>query len=608
MTTRENNSKNRIKIEKKWHSYRVINNNQANTDWKIKPIFKHLILIAFIILFCFLVYDQASKIRFDNFNLVGENLRKFFTFSNKSTHTTQGDGFTNLFYDSIKALWLTIKLGLVGTFFGFILALLTSILSFSVITNKYSAFIVKITMLILRSIPELVLIGIITKTIRNQLSLLLVYTWFTWLWLHKYYIELLENMDLNPFYTSINQGNSKFSAFNKEIWARSKHRIFALFIFSFESNMRWASILGALSLPGIGVLVDSAGKNIALIEQLGIPLLVLMGFVSLLEISNILLKKFVFEAKTIEIDLNEKNKSQTIAKLTKHINWRKVFYVVMLVFFFTITVITFATSKFSFFETTETKNLLKALVNADFSQFSIISKSESLNPFLMLWQSTKFTIVSLTIAVILTILSIRIQALNLNKTWYAFLNRIINAFIRLIPSIVLFYLFTFILDSSLSLLIIVIGIHQMTSLSKQLTDAIDNLDKSIIENMRMQGYSNNQIFYKYVLPSIKFDFISLAILYFELIFRASITYSIFAEGKLDIGKGIWTNLQDKNPKPELALAYAWIGSFGILAINIFGTLYLKNLKYKIIKKYLASLKSLFHRLFRNKNNKNKKTV
>ncbi len=63
------------------------------------------------------------------------------------------------------------------------------------------------------------------------------------------------------------QGNSKTKAFFKEIYPRVKNRIIALFIFSFESNMRWASILGALTLPGIGKLIYYASKQITYFNE-----------------------------------------------------------------------------------------------------------------------------------------------------------------------------------------------------------------------------------------------------------------------------------------------------------------------------------------------------
>lgn len=107
---------------------------------------------------------------------------------------------------------------------------------------------------------------------------------------------------------------------------------------------------------------------------------------------------------------------------------------------------------------------------------------------------------------------------------------------------------------------------------------MNSLDEEIIANMRLQGYSNNAIYFKYVLPSIKFDLISMSTFYFELIFRASITYSIFSENKLTIGTQITINMDTRNFHPEKAMTYVWIGTISILFINLSSYLLLKKIK------------------------------
>ncbi|MBY7703577.1 ABC transporter permease subunit [Vibrio harveyi] len=134
--------------------------------------------------------------------------------------------------------------------------------------------------------------------------------------------------------------------------------------------------------------------------------------------------------------------------------------------------------------------------------------------------------------------------------------RSINVFIRLIPTIVYYYVFLSIFENDLTLLIIAIVLHQSSSQTKQLVEVIDNLDQEIIKNLKMQGYSNNQIFIRYVLPSIKVEYISLLTFYFELIFRSSITYSILTQGRLLIGTNIDHYLDPKfNDGIRTALAY-----------------------------------------------------
>ncbi|TQC54075.1 ABC transporter permease subunit [Mycoplasmopsis mucosicanis] len=585
MRNEQKNTEKSVVLEKKWWSFRYKNySKNTHTNWKIKPIFRHILLFLIIILIAYLFYEQSSKIQTKNFGIFLKRIANIFQFNSNSTRITgKGTGeYTNLWSDSLIALWTTIKVGVVGTFTGFILALISTYVSFDKATNKYSSFIFKCLLLLFRSMPELVLIGLVTKTFQGEFSLLIVYALFTWLWLHRYYLDMLESIDLKAYWTSINQGNSKTVAFFKEVWPRAKHRINALFIFSFESNMRWASILGALSLPGIGLWIRYGSTSTNFFTELGIPLSILMVFILLLEIINIVLKRYLFEAKTKKIIINKDNKSTQMLKLSNHIQWRRIIYGIIVAFFLITTIAYFINVNKWLFDLSSTKQFLKAFIKPDFSKFSFSSLTPSINPILMIWESLKFSIVALSICIVLTILSIRVQNSKINKLWFAFLMRCINIFIRLIPTVVYFYTLDILFASPLFLVILIIGVHEMSSKSKQLTEAIDNLDEEIIANMRLQGYTNNQIFFKFILPSIKKDFVSLSLFYFELIFRASITYSIFVNGSknsLSIGDGIWQNLIEKGSsyQPNIAMAYAWIGTFSILTINIFSSIIKKKI-------------------------------
>ncbi|MBU4690291.1 ABC transporter permease subunit [Mycoplasma sp. ES3157-GEN-MYC] len=574
MRTNRISTKNSVAKISKFYKYQYISaHNDKTTGWKINPIFKRIAIFLIVAGICTLIAFQAKNINFLNSDLILKKLRKLFIFSNKSTVNGSATGiYTDLWKDSFNSLWITIKLALAGTFVGFVFAIITAILSFKAVTNKFVAYIFKLTILFLRAIPEIVFILLITNTFRNEICLMIVYLWFTWLWLHKYYIEILQNVDLNPYYLSINQGNTKFKAFIKEIWPRINNRIFALFIFSFESNIRWAAILGALSLPGIGVLINYASEKTIRFTQLGVPLLVLMGFIIFLEIINILLKNYLFETKSKPYFQKYKFKTLEYQRLAKTINFRKLIMASIFLICTVITIWTVTSTPIWFFNLTETKLFFNAFFHPNFSGFKLNSWDHNFNPFLMIWESISFTIMALAICIFFTFISVRLQSIRLNKIWLAVFWRGFNALIRLIPTVVYFYVFLPILTASpFFLIIIILGLHEMSSKSKQLVEAVDNLDEEIITNMRMQGYSNNQIYLKFIIPSLKREIISLTIFYFELIFRNSITYAIFAQNELSIGNNIYKNLDGKtNFNPQLAMGYIWIATISILTINICG--------------------------------------
>ncbi|ENY68931.1 Alkylphosphonate ABC transporter, permease protein [Mycoplasmopsis bovigenitalium 51080] len=580
MTTKTSCENRKINKESNFFRYRYINKNGVATSWKIRPIYWHIISILLISLIFIALYNSWSSIRIENIKNVARKFQNLFIFSNKSTRLTNSltNEYTNLFLDTIKSLWITIKVAIAGTFIGFIFALITAYGSFSKHNNKYFSFFLGVLMLVLRAFPELVFINVITKVFRNELSLLAVYIWFTWLWLHKYYLDMLNSFDLEPYYIAINQGQSKHRAFINEVIPRIKNRLIALFLYSFESNIRWASLLSALSLPGIGILINYAAKTTNFYSQLGIPMTLLILFVLLLELSNYLIKKYLLETSSRQIKFNSKYKFEIYTKLAKTINIRKIFNNLLILFFAIMSIFTLATTKIWLFDLSATKTFIKVLFKPDFSHFNFRNLDPRLNPVLLVWNSLQFTIAALSICIIFTMIFLRIQPLNINRKPVSIISKSIIIICRQIPSVVLIYLFLPMFANPITIVILVIGFHEMYSKSKHLTQAIESLDSEVINNLKIAGYTNNQIFWKYVLPSIKYDFISLSMFYFELIFRNSITYSVFATGELHIGQAIETHLDLRVYEPAKAMSYIWIATFSILLINITGAIINKKIK------------------------------
>ncbi|KNG79746.1 PhnE/PtxC family ABC transporter permease [Mycoplasma sp. HU2014] len=582
MRTKRDNKKQTVIKQSNLFKYRYINfDNNTTTSWKFHSIYYHIFAFILIAIVAWAFYTHSSGIRFYNFNKTFKQILNILSFGNKNFETAgRASGeYTNLFVDSLKYLWITIKFALVGTFIGFLFALVTAYFSFAKTTNKITSTLLSFIILFLRSIPELVFIKLITGSVRNEFSLLFVYIWFTWLWLHKYYFEMLNSIDLEWYINSINHGNSKTRAFFKEIYPRIKNRIVALFIFSFESNIRWASILGALSLPGIGKLIYYASQTASNFDQLAVPLTVLMVFILILELLNYLFKKHLVEAKTKVIKQRNETKIQYYNRLTKKVNFNKWIIVSIFLFVFIVSIYTLSTTQLSLFDLSSLKEFLRDFFNPDFSKFSFLTKDANFNPILLFWNSFSFSLAAISLCFILTLFLIRVQCLSLNNRIKVMVFRSINVFIRLIPTIVYYYVFLSIFENDLTLLIIAIVLHQSSSQTKQLVEVIDNLDQEIIKNLKMQGYSNNQIFIRYVLPSIKVEYISLLTFYFELIFRSSITYSILTQGRLLIGTNIDRYLDPKfNDGIRTALAYVWLSTFYIIFINLISKLIIKTIK------------------------------
>nr|WP_318029552.1 hypothetical protein [Mycoplasmopsis bovis] len=180
------------------------------------------------------------------------------------------------------------------------------------------------------------------------------------------------------------------------------------------------SILGALTLPGIGKLIYYASKQITYFNELGIPLLVLMVFVLLLEVLNYIFKRYLFEAKTkVILPKKDETKASYYNRLSKKANVRRIIIILIFVLFATVSIVTFATTSIKIHNLDATKEFFKHVFNPDFSHFSFKSADVHHNPILLIWNSLQFSFASLFICIVLTIISIRLQSLNLNRLYVA---------------------------------------------------------------------------------------------------------------------------------------------------------------------------------------------
>ncbi|MBU4692066.1 ABC transporter permease subunit [Mycoplasma zalophi] len=572
MTATSNSTK--IKIWKNIFFYQVSSSEQK-TQKKLRSFWKHLLTICVLIfiIYLFSTYSYKTTNHF-GIELFKKNFLAIFSFSNISTL----DYEQNLIIRSLSVLWFTIKYTISGTFIGFLLALLTSSLTNRNFTNKIWSFFSRNIILFLRCIPELLFITLFTSIYRAEFSLMLIFIWFTWLWLHKYYIEALESIDTRPFYVSINQGNSKIKSFYKEILPRLINRFISLFIYSFESNMRWGSILSSIGAPGIGILVNYAGQTTSRFKQLAIPLLVLLIFIILLEILNMLLNKYLFQINT------RKLKTTDINKLSKTINirfWIKLFIVLMLGIF-SIYVIS-VTDK-SYILSKSSTRFFRALLSPDWQAFNWSSLDIKTNPLLQILQIIIFAISTMTITIILSILIIPFCSMFTNKFQSTIIFRGLNSVNRLIPTVVLIYLFSALSStpSKITLIVFVLGIHEASGFIKQISEVVDNIDEWKIKNLQLMGNSKFRIYFKFILPTIKYDFITLAIFYFEMAIRNAIIYSVFttSQNSLYLGRGLMDALNERSLQVNIASVYFWCSTLTIFLLNIISEQIINNLKNK----------------------------
>ncbi|MEE3928093.1 ABC transporter permease subunit [Mycoplasmopsis ciconiae] len=541
--------------------------DKQSTQFIFKRIFKYIfIFIALLFLFYFLTW-LAFKVNSNGITVFLRQVRRFFSptssFYDEDLHTS-----VNIWNESFSSLFLTIKSALVGTFLGYILALITSFMTNKTFNNKYWSFISKTFVLLLRSFPALIFVTLINKTFNSEFSLFLIYFWFSWLWLHKYFVDILDNFDIRIYQNSINQGNSKFQAFKKEVLPRVINNFNALFLYSFESNVRWAGLLATLGAAGIGQQIYNYSRNPSLISNLMIPLFILISFIVILEFLNIIAARFLFRS------INFQLKTTNYNRLAKRINWQRIIKVLIFSLLTIISIIFIV--KIEIFLKSNNFNVyfLKSLFIPD---WSAISESKN-SIFYILAQNYIFSFILVFFVVLISFVFVYYNIFSLNKKISVYFFRTLNTIVRIFPVIVIYYLFIPLVTNSFFILIMALSIHEASSLIKQLAHKCESVDENVIKNLKMQGYSNFKIYCKYILPSIKYEFITLVFLYFELAFRNSINYSVLSSYSLSLGKDIYQYL-DNSFYFTKAFGLIWIATLNIFLINIFSQVFLD----KVIK-------------------------
>ncbi|WP_051622766.1 PhnE/PtxC family ABC transporter permease [Mycoplasmopsis primatum] len=555
----------KLKIKKNSFTYQIEDSKQNHTRKKLRPFFVHLIcFIAIIVFFWFLSNINLSLNKY-GWKVFKTNITNFFNFS--STSTVYGGLKENLWTLSIKFMLATVKYAIAGTFIGFLFAVLTAFLCNKNFVNKYWSFIPRNLMLILRAVPELVFINMFIHVYYKYATLVFIFIWFTWLWLHKYFIEILNSIDNTPYLMSIYRGNSKTKAFFTEIYPRIVNRFVNLGFYSLESNIKWNTILGALGVMGIGSLIKHASDEDW--SQLGIPLFIMILFIVSLEILSYFLKKYFFDDRTRKIEKNTNEKSLVIYKkisiLADIKYWIKIFIFIVLAIF-SVSVILVENTSFKDFEFL--KMFVKKMFSPDYSDFNLLSLKADKNPILLVLQSMIFAILSVILSFITLLIVLFYSNSKINRAHTYVSIRSLTSFFRVIPSPVVFLIFSPLFNHDYSLLILVLGFHESSSLIKQISEATDNIDNDFINNLKMQGYSNLKIYIRFIIPIIKYDLASWFFFYLEMSFRNSITYSVYSQQGLVIGSKISNYMDARIKQFEKAFSYIWLATLSILILNL----------------------------------------
>lgn len=157
-----------------------------------------------------------------------------------------------------KPLLDTIKMSLVGSLLGSLVAIIFALLASSnIIKSKITAGLFKFILSVLRTLPTLVTALIATfvfglGTMAGTIAIFL----FTLSYIGKLLYEQIENIDMGSFEALESMGLTKLQSFRYAIIPEILPTYLSTSLFCFEGNVRYASILGYVGAGGLGLLLN----------------------------------------------------------------------------------------------------------------------------------------------------------------------------------------------------------------------------------------------------------------------------------------------------------------------------------------------------------------
>ncbi len=281
---------------------KVITSNKNVTIKKINWIYLIFGALVVSLLLYGLSNVQFGTTRYGTKQILG-NFAKMFSF-NENAHNFNG----NMWSLSFKGIIKTIQITITGTLVGAMLALITSFLSARNLTPWYVNKPIRLILSFFRTLPPMVFALIFASGFKPEMASMLTLCLFTWAILNKLMYEEIENTSLSAYESLIAAGNNKILAFRETVLKKIMPKFVSLAFYSFEINLRISTVLGIIGggLSGIGAIMGSLISSQDW-QNIGIPLVVLVLTIMLIEFLSTLMRVFVFEKNLNQIDAKALN-------------------------------------------------------------------------------------------------------------------------------------------------------------------------------------------------------------------------------------------------------------------------------------------------------------
>nr|WP_106782562.1 phosphonate ABC transporter, permease protein PhnE [Lysinibacillus timonensis] len=206
-------------------------------------------IVTIVIIFCLLVWS-TSAISLDNMNANGIELAKNIILGIFSPD------WSLLFDLSGGVPYLlveTMAIAFLGTIIGAIIAIPLAFLSASNVVPKPVAFIVRLVLIFVRTIPAIVY-GLLFIRVTGQSAFtgVLTMAFVSIGMLSKLYVDIIEDLDRSVLESMTSIGCNAFDKIRFGIIPQLSALFLSIVIYRFDMNLREASILGLVGAGGIG--------------------------------------------------------------------------------------------------------------------------------------------------------------------------------------------------------------------------------------------------------------------------------------------------------------------------------------------------------------------
>ncbi len=188
--------------------------------------------------------------------------------------------------DIVGPLVETVKMSIMGSALGSLLSLPFAVFaSTNINRNKYVVSVLRVILNIVRTLPTLVIASVCALIFKlGAFAGTVAITIFTFGVVSKMLYESIETIDMGPFEAMESMGAGRIRAFAAACMPQILPTYLSHCLYSFEMNIRAASILGYVGAGGLGILIQD---RVGFRDYNSLGTLLIMLFVVVLAIDNI---------------------------------------------------------------------------------------------------------------------------------------------------------------------------------------------------------------------------------------------------------------------------------------------------------------------------------